>query len=976
MSIRSLDLDWLRRNITLVEQQSVLFNETIYQNVAFGALERNTLSLEDVQKAAEFALLQQTVTDMSHGLDTLVGSSGGSLSGGQTQRVALARARLRDTPILILDESTSALDNISRSLIVDAIRQWRRGKTTIVITHDVSQILPEDYVYVFSQGQIDREGYWKSLEDIISHFNFPVPQNERNDTKCTPKGGRRDDLVLDGSHIPLTNMLATPGLDAIAAGEKSVAAARSRSSIFRRSYVPSLFVDRRDSFSFEGTATRIAPAPPPIVSSFWRVMPSVSRPTRRPSASSDANDTEASALTVTHTTDSVVSSLVPEEYLERTANMAVGARARAMVRRMSRPIGSIQRPQSVGSLPSHTVFNLRRRRNRSRRPDEADSMTKILRTVWPALPWKAKGLLIVGFLGALVHAICTPIFSWIFSNLMETFYLGEDRTGRALRYSLAILGVAAADAVAAYLMVFFLEYCGQVWVNKIRIDAMTRILLQAREFFDAQQDSISRLAESLDRNAEEMRNLVGRFAGFVFVAIVLMLTSLVWCLIVCWKLTLVGIATAPVLYGITYCFQAVSGVLESQCNTASEAAASIFTETLSSIKTVRVLTLEGYFLEKYSKATAKVLRVGLRRAAYSGVFYGISDSAIIFVTALLLFYGAVLVSSAQFAVPQVLEVFTLLLFTMSNVNAIVAFIPQIGSSSDTATRLLRLANLPVATHESVGTIRIAEIGDIVMEEVSFSYPTRADQAVLHNFGLKIPAGAAVAIVGSSGSGKSTVASLLLKLYQAETNGFGAGCRISIAGLELKDIHTSTLRSLTAIVSQKPVLFPGTIAENISYGLSESSPYATLASIRSAAKEVGIDEFIMSLPSGYSTVIGEGGTGLSGGQAQRIAIARALVRRPNILILDEATSALDLESAAIIRDSIQTFIRKQRRKTDSEDSSDGPVTVIIITHSRDMMEIADHIVMLDQGSVVEQGDFDTLLRRNGSFSKLLNGGEWG
>ena len=166
VSLESLDVGWLRTNVTLVEQQSLLFNDTVFRNIAFGKTHQGHVDRQDVTDAAEFALLQLMITDMPEGLDTVVGYKGGSMSGGQRQRMALARARLRDTPILILDESTSALDHISRALMMDAIRQWRKGKTTIIITHDISQITADDYLFLLEQGRLVQEGYRKHLEKL------------------------------------------------------------------------------------------------------------------------------------------------------------------------------------------------------------------------------------------------------------------------------------------------------------------------------------------------------------------------------------------------------------------------------------------------------------------------------------------------------------------------------------------------------------------------------------------------------------------------------------------------------------------------------------------------------------------------------------------------------------------------------------------------------------------------------------------
>jgi ATP-binding cassette subfamily B (MDR/TAP) protein 1 len=168
--------------------------------------------------------------------------------------------------------------------------------------------------------------------------------------------------------------------------------------------------------------------------------------------------------------------------------------------------------------------------------------------------------------------------------------------------------------------------------------------------------------------------------------------------------------------------------------------------------------------------------------------------------------------------------------------------------------------------------------------------------------------------------------------------------------------------MISTVPQTPTLFPTSVRANITYGLELNSGLASIANMEHAARRAGIHDFIASLPRGYETVIGDGGLGLSGGQVQRIVIARALCRRPKILILDEATSALDRESAWVVRKSVGELVREE-----------SGMTVIIITHSRDMMQCADCVVVLEQGRVAEEGGFKELVARKGKLWEMLRAG---
>lgn len=291
-------------------------------------------------------------------------------------------------------------------------------------------------------------------------------------------------------------------------------------------------------------------------------------------------------------------------------------------------------------------------------------------------------------------------------------------------------------------------------------------------------------------------------------------------------------------------------------------------------------------------------------------------------------------------------------------------VPQISSSRDNATRVLELAALPDDTsHEHQGKSRVLHPVPIKFENVSFSYPSRPGNFALRNLNLFIRENACTAIVGASGSGKSTISSLLLSLYHVDSRTDIAGGHsgsITLGGLDIRRVHVPTLRSLVAVVPQHPTLFPASIRANITYGLDESSPFCSLENIRDTARAAGIHEYISSLPSGYDTVVGDGGLGMSGGQTQRLAIARSLVRQPRILILDEATSSLDLTSAEVIRRTLRDLM-----------ASRSKLTVVIITHAKEMMELADHVVVMERGRVVGEGIWKELVqcKRDGPLWRL-------
>lgn len=650
--IQTLDINWLRNNVTLVQQQSVLFNEKIFTNIAFGRKDHTKVTKQEVKHSIETALLQQTISDLPNGLDTAVGINGSAMSGGQKQRVAIARARLRDTPILILDEATSALDHISKTHILERIQEWRRGKTTIIITHDMSQISEDEYVYVLDKGVIVQEGYQRALKQAetgpfelslqpritfpptIGHRQRRKPSNMSSEESASlpstvasedPLGFKPVPSVFGSPGEGISNKGASP---ALISPLSPVAHPPNRLSIARSSFAPRRNIS--EAIDLLGDVTT------PMLSPTREVG---GKPQDAPNRSYDTENTISSS----------------SHSFRRVLQAAITLPSKV---RASMSSHQAQEPKRIKTEKPHGVAPIR----------------KILKTVWPTLPWGKRVILVCGFFCAALHAGATPAFSYVFSKLLASFFIvKEHRSNMALKWSLSILGVAGLDAASSFAMHYLLENCGQAWVDALRIQALKRILDQPRAWFDRDKNNLTRLIECLDRNAEEMRNLVGRFAGFVFVAVTMMSLAITWSLVLCWKLTLVGLASAPFLYAVTRAFEAISGKWESKSNDAGEVASSIFTETFTNIRVVRALTLEGYFHKKYSKATYRALVIGLKRSAFSGSFYGLSDSGIIFATALIFYYGAILASSGHYSIQNIFTVFTMLLFSIANANAIIAF---------------------------------------------------------------------------------------------------------------------------------------------------------------------------------------------------------------------------------------------------------------------------------------------------------------
>ncbi len=995
--MRTLDIDWLRRNVTLIQQTSVLFDDSFFMNVAFGHNNPTRASTEEVKAACEIALLQSTITSLPYGMDTNVGASGHNLSGGQKQRLALARAKLRDPPVLILDEVTSGLDPVSRGLIMEAIRRWRQGKTTIIITHEVTQIKDRDFVYVMDDGFVVQEGLFSDLQQqhhgllaqLVAAATTPEPIPSRPElgakqTRSSVVNFSRP-LSDASQNDPLVPGSPSPGeaLRGVPSSSHDVFKMARRSSQLR------LLGDHRSRhIDTAGTLNTLATAAEGsprrslnrMVASLSRQFTSTRAPTPQQSTTWGASEQPLTPLSPIKASSIFRLQLLGDTV--QTHRQGSGSSRSRHQRKVSYPETEPERKIEDKAAQDKKPLN-------GREEIAALSLISIYKTVWPCLGFKGRMLILVGVFMSLVVAGSVPAFSIVFANLLAALYKKENRQEAGQKWAIILLGIAISGAIATFLSHYLLEWAGQIWINDLRQQAFNRVLRQPKTWFENPKHSPSQINECLDRNAEEMRNLVGRFAPLLLVVVVMILASISWALAISWKLTLVSLACGPVLIAATKGYSAVSNKWELRCNKAAEETNAIVVETFTNIRVVRALTLEGFFGRKYDKSVQNTFELGIKKAVFTAALYACWQSIFWFMMALIFWYATVLLAiNQEITVQSILQVVNLLILGLSTASNTLNSVPAISAAQTTASRLLYYAQLPLdSSHETKGTKILARPLPIRFNNLSFTYPSKRDHPVLRNLTLLFEAGVSTAIVGPSGCGKSTIASIILGLHvpNASSNLLHRNSSVQplmFSSVPFQQVDISKLRTQIGYVPQAPFLFPTSIAGNISYGLLEDSPLRSPANIEQAAREAGIHDFIYSLPDGYETIVGDGGQALSGGQAQRVCIARALARRPKILVLDEPTSALDAESAEGVRRTIQSLLSPEKHggRERSIDSTKKPqkherLCVIMVTHSQEMMRMADRIVVVDLGHVVESGTYKELWAKRGKFAELVSGGVW-
>ncbi|KAJ7430740.1 P-loop containing nucleoside triphosphate hydrolase protein [Mycena galericulata] len=898
---------------------------------------------EEVQQACISALMHEFVRDLPAGYDTMLGTNGASLSGGQKQRLAIARAYLRDPTVLILDEATSALDPTSRILVFEAIKRWRKNKTTIVITHDLSQISSSDFVYVLKSGCVVEQGYRYDLETASGEFSNMMASQGAT-------GGYLPEKDVSEPPYPIAgHRTYTP----IPEEDEKQETFASRSSI--------ALTTTFGNWMFEVVADLTAPKPLPSA-----VVRAENEQRRRPSSVYEPPIPPSPAVTVStrrfslqFTPTSTVFSfnstanLIEEDEREneKKALERSGTRASSRRRQPSRKLATRVRTRwdDAKVLP---MTDIKVDLSDEPAPEAAPapvSLWKLVQAIYPTVPYKP--LVIFGILVCLISGAMTPIFSYLLSRLFFEVATGAQDSRTINMYGFIVLSTAALDGIFIGLKYFVMETTSMSWITKVRKSCFKLVLAQDRKWFDKSENSPVRLVQVLIKDGDDARNLIAVVLGQLAVVTSMLGVGLIWALVKGWQLTLVGFAIAPVFAVAMAVQTGLVAKCELRNKRAREEVAKGYYEAISNVRGIRSMGFENIFQKQFNAASEKALSTGVQGAFVEGCTYGVASGLIYLAEALLFYVGAVLVAHGTYSYLQMVQVMNLVVFTVTIGSQLMAFHSKIAKSVQATRDFNELLHLSTKTDESSGIMCPPLDGPITFQNVQFAYPERSDVSVLKSINLEIGDGECVAIVGASGSGKSTIAALLQRLYEPQ------GGKIFIGLHELHSTNVAHLRHNVSVVSQNPNLFDATITENISYGNTD----LTFADVQRAAQAASVHEFIMSLPHGYDTLVGENAALISGGQAQRLQIARALARPSKILILDECTSALDPANQAFVLETIRHA--KVGR------------TTVMVTHKLPVMQMCDRILVVHEGRVVEHGNYEQLMQRKGMFAQLASGGEW-
>lgn len=532
------------------------------------------------------------------------------------------------------------------------------------------------------------------------------------------------------------------------------------------------------------------------------------------------------------------------------------------------------------------------------------------------------------------------------------------------RFSLYFFISALVSLVCNFIQSMTLGINGEALTLKIRAELFKKLIKMPIGFYDRPENAPGALTTKLSTDCSIVNSLAGTTIGVSITALSTLITGLVIAFISSWQLTLCVLGFMPVLIFSGKVQTQTAQGFSSKTDEAYKESGGFIAEAVVNMRTVASFGREDSLINSYAKKLEPPMRQSVRKGTISGLAFGLSQGLMFVQNAFVFYLGAVFVQHVGLSYPNMFKSVFAIMFSALGVGQTAQYIPDVAEAKNAAINIFDIIDLkPEIDMDDPSQNVVSPIkGDIEFKNVSFKYPSR-ERKVFEKLSFKINANNKVALVGSSGCGKSTVISLLLRFYDPQEG------EILIDGIDIKKYNLNHLRRSFGVVSQEPTLFNGSIEYNIKY----TKPEASETEMTQAANEANCLKFIETnefealdadkakeneYGTGFQRKVGPKGNQISGGQKQRIAIARAILPKPSVLLLDEATSALDAENEKVVQESLDHIMEGK--------------TSIIVAHRISTIKDANEILVFYEGEIVERGSYQELNKKEGVFYRLERG----